>query len=328
MSAAPEPPVPAPGDGPGRADLPAALDQLLDEAEGVVAPSISALIWQGGEVRYTRRPERVYDLASLTKPLCTAELALGRVASGCLVLNEGHELLPPGVTLAHLLQHGAGWPAWRPFYELVPEGTPARRAEILRAVLDTPLANPPGAVHTYSDLGFIALGAVVEALGGGRLDTLWKGPLTWGDPRSEPTDGARGGPVNDLNARAMDGVAPHAGLYGTAEGVLEVARRWLDADVLPAGLVALAWKLRGPGTHVLGWDTPSPGGQSTAGASAPPDTVGHLGYTGTTVWLSPSRRLVSVLLTNRVAATLDPLPIRGLRRAFHELAWAYASRAR
>lgn len=305
-------------------DLPAALDALLEGAEGVVAPSISALVWQGGRVRYQRRPERVYDLASLTKPLCTAELALGRVASGCLVLDEGHPVLPAGVTVGQLLQHAAGWPAWRPFYELVPPGTPGRRAAIVRAVLETPREHPPGVVHTYSDLGFIALGAVVEALGGARLDQLWKGPLSWGDPRSEPTDGPRGGPVNDQNARAMDGVAPHAGLYGTVEGVLEVARRWLDAELLPAGLVALAWTLRGPGTHVLGWDTPSPGGQSTAGASAPPDTVGHLGYTGTTVWLSPSRRLVSILLTNRVATTLDPLPIRGLRRGFHELAWGFA----
>lgn len=281
-----------------------------------MAPSVSAVVWEDGRERYVRRPDRVYDLASLTKPLGTAEVALGLVAAGRLGLDDPHPLLPPGVNVRLLLQHGAGWPAWRPLHEGARD-----RAEVVARALASPLEHPPGTVHTYSDLGFLALGAVIEAVTGRRLDALVPGPLRWGDRRSEPTDGARGGPVNDLNARAMGGVAPHAGLYGSARDVVACVVRWLDAAVLPPELVRRAFTDRGLGTHVLGWDTPSPGGQSTAGASPPSDTVGHLGYTGTSVWLSPSRRRVAVLLTNRVAYGADPLPIRGLRQRWHQEAW-------
>ena len=294
----------------------ALIRTLLRDAEGTVAPSVSAVVWEDGRELLVRRPDRVYDLASLTKPLGTAELALRLVAEGRLSLDAGHALLPAGVTVRHLLQHAAGWPAWRPLHEGARD-----RAEVVARALAEPRVAAPGAVHTYSDLGFLALGAVIEAVAGRRLDALVPGPLRWGDRRSEPTDGARGGPVNDLNARAMDGVAPHAGLYGSARDVVACVVRWLDAAVLPAALVHRAFTERGPGTHALGWDTPSPGGQSTAGPRPPPDAVGHLGYTGTSVWLSPARRRVAVLLTNRVAYGVDPLPIRGLRQRWHQEAW-------
>jgi CubicO group peptidase (beta-lactamase class C family) len=279
---------------------------LLDDAEGRVAPSISAVVWEDGREVCARAPERVYDLASLTKVLCTTELALR------LDVDRGHALLPPGVTIAHLLQHASGWPAWRPFHERA-----AGRDAVVRAALDEPLVNAPGAVHTYSDVGFLALGAVIEAELGDRIDRLWEGPLRWGDPRSEPTDGARGGPVNDQNARAMGGVAPHAGLFGTAREVAAVATRFLDHP-----RAAEAFTRKGPGTHALGWDTPNPDGTSTAGPNPPADAVGHLGFTGTSVWMSPSRRRVVVLLTNRVAVGPDLAGIRALRRAFHQWAWA------
>lgn len=294
----------------------AAVDHLLGRAERGVAPSVSAVVWQDGRTLYARHPDRVYDLASLTKPLCTAEVALRLVAARRLDLDAGHGLLPAGVTIRHLLQHASGWPAWRPFH-----AEAADRADLVARVLATPLVNPPGAVHTYSDLGFIALGAVIEAVEGARIDALWRGPLRWGDPRSQTTGLGRGGPVHDDNARRMGGIAPHAGLYGSATEVAACAARWLTASVLPAALVHRAFTERGPGTHTLGWDTPSPGGQSTAGASPPPDAVGHLGFTGTSVWMSPGRGRVAVLLTNRVAAGEDLSAIRGVRRAFHGLAW-------
>ena len=173
------------------------LDTLLDGTEGLVAPSISALIQVDGVDRYVRHPDRVYDLASLTKPLATAEVTLDLIARGLLELDRGHPLLPPGVTVRHLLQHASGWPAWRPFHAAAPS-----RSGVVARVLAEPLEHPPGAVHTYSDLGFIALGAVIEAVTGVRLDGLSRGPLRWGDPTAEPTDGRRGGPVHDLNAQS------------------------------------------------------------------------------------------------------------------------------
>lgn len=287
------------------------IDPVLNDAEGRVAPAVSAGVWRDGRRVYARDPGRVYDLASLTKVLCTAELAVRAFPD----LDRGHPLLPAGVTLRHLLQHASGWPAWRPFHA---EATD--RADLVRRVLATPPEAPPGARHVYSDLGFIALGAVLEAEAGARLDRLWAGPLRWGDPRAEAT-GAPPGVVHDDNARRMDGVAPHAGLFGTVDEVAAVVHGWLDGSRVSHPLARRAFSERGPGSHALGWDTPSPGGRSTAGAEPPADAVGHLGFTGTSVWLSPERGVVAVLLTNRVALTTDREPINTLRRAFHGLAW-------
>lgn len=276
-------------------------------------------MWEDGHELYAREADLVYDLASLTKPLCTAELAMRHVAAGRLDLDAGHPLLPAGVTVAHLLQHCAGWPAWQPYHERF-----TGRDALYGAALSEPLVNPPGAVHTYSDIGFLALGAVIEALAG-PIEAQWTGPLRWGDARSEPTDGERGGPVHDPNARAMGGIAPHAGLFGSAREVASTAARWLDGDV---PLAALAWSRKGAGSHVLGWDTPNPDGTSTAGSAPPPGAVGHLGFTGTSLWISPSTRRIAVLLTNRVAYGPDLTGVRALRRAFHQAAWDLRRAAR
>jgi CubicO group peptidase (beta-lactamase class C family) len=289
-----------------------ALDALLTEAEGRVAPAISAAILVDGREVYAFRPDRVFDLASLTKPLCTAEVAMRMLAEGRIALDAGHPLLPAGVTIRHLLQHASGWPAWLPLYEK------GGRSDVIAAALAEPLVAAPGAVHCYSDIGFLGLGAVLEAVGGARIDALWRGSLPWSHAASEPTDGGRGGPVNDQNARAMGGIAPHAGLFGDARAVAAAAHRWLTGEIPWA---ERAFSERGPGTHALGWDTPSPGGASSAGPNPPADAVGHLGFTGTSVWMSPSRRIVAVLLTNRVALGSDLTGIRALRPAFHQRAW-------
>jgi len=296
------------------------LEALLADAEGRVAPSVSALVvdLSRDAPLLVRAPERIYDLASLTKVLCTTEVAMRAAASGVCPLDAGHALLPPGVTVRHLLQHASGWSAHRRFFE-----TCGTREAVVAAALSEPLEAAPGARHVYSDIGFLALGAVLEAQGGARIDTLFHAtwpetPFTWGHPSSEPTDGDRGGPVNDENARAMGGVAPHAGLFGTVFGVVEAARRWLEGNVPEA---ARAFTESGPGSHALGWDTAAQDGRSTAGAAPPADTVGHLGYTGTSLWMSPSRGRVAVLLTNRVHAGADLAGIRALRQAFHGACW-------
>jgi len=280
------------------------MRSLLEAAEGEVAPSISALVIERGQECFAHHADRVYDLASLTKVLCTTELALRH-----LDLENGHPLLPPGVTIAHVLQHTSGWPAWKAFF-------PARREEVIAAVLREPLVAAPGSVHCYSDLGFIALGAVLEAESGARLDALWTGPLRWGDARAEPT-GAPG--VHDENARAMEGVAPHAGLFGSAREVAAVVARWLDGNIPRA---REAFTRRGVGTHALGWDTPNPDGTSSAGPRPPPGAVGHLGFTGTSLWMDPVRGRIAVLLSNRVALPGDASKVKALRAAWHSEAWS------
>ncbi len=131
------------------------------------------------------------------------------------------------------------------------------------------------------------------------------------------------GQVHDDNAFVAAGVAGHAGLFGTAFAVLEVARAWLD-DLLP-GLdptVRDRFWAPAPGTSFrVGWDGPSPGG-STGGALEP-GAVGHLGFTGTSLWIEPGARRIYVLLSNRVYPFRgDAGPIRALRQHFHRLAAA------
>lgn len=304
-----------------RLALDLAVSLALDGAEAV-APVVSAVVWKAGVELYARAPDQAFDLASLTKPLCTAEVAMTAVDAGALSLQGGHPLLPRGVTIAQLLQHGAGFPAWRALW-LEGSWTEGCRADILRAAIATPLQSAPGSAHTYSDIGFLALGAVLEAVGGARLDELWDGALRWGDPLAAPTFcEERGaeivGTVHDRNAASMDGVAPHAGLFGSAREVATTAARWMTGGV-PMAYVAFA--RRGPGTHVLGWDTPNDDGTSSAGPRPPLGAFGHLGFTGTAVWMVPARGIVAVLLTNRVHSRTGPAPIRALRARFFQAVW-------
>lgn len=301
----------------------------------------------------------VFDLASMTKALATVSCCMAFAAAGRLPLDRPlSEILGRpvagggGITPRRLLSHVSGLPAWRPFHLEVPvltAGPAARRASILRAARDTRPLAPAGKQTVYSDIGFLQLTALVEHLGGKRLDRVFDElvpapglsfrPLeeAKGDRRVTrfvPTevDAERGllaGRVNDENAFAMGGVSGHAGLFGTATAVRRFAQTLLDAfhgraSWIPERVVREFWtKQRGPGTYALGWDTPSKTG-SSAGTNPPPDAVGHLGFTGTSIWISPAREAVAVLLTNRVWPDRSREAIKTFRPKFHDLVWAMA----
>lgn len=135
------------------------------------------------------------------------------------------------------------------------------------------------------------------------------------------------GVVHDDNAFVWGGVAGHAGLFGTAHGVLEVARAWLQ-NLLPGLEPAVRdrfWQRSSvPGsTRRLGWDGPSPDGSGTAGRALTSSAVGHTGYTGTSLWTDPdaeSGPTIFVLLSNRVHPTRTSDGIKALRPRFHEAA--------
>jgi len=301
---------------------------------GIPSASISVLV-EGREelhlsVGHARlvppRPvaeDQAYDLASVTKPLAGGTVAAALVERGALALDDPAArcvpALDPRITVRMLLQHAAGFPAWAPLYERVqPWGTAATRAAVVAAAVGTPLAAEPGTAHTYSDLGFLSLLAVLEAAGGARIDLLLQdlvlGPagltdLRWGWPGAAATEDCpvRGrvveGEVHDLNAFSMGGVSSHAGLFGTARSVARAGDAILDAvqgrrDDLPGRSLATFWTSRGPGSHACGWDTVSL--PSSTGSFWPADGVGHLGYTGTSLWIAPRQRVVVAFLTNRV----------------------------
>lgn len=292
----------------------------------------------------------VYDLASLTKVIAAGTLAMRHAAAGSLPLatrvverraaftGEGRD----AVTLVDLLGHAAGLPAHRPFYRRF-----AGRRAYGAAIAAEPLAYPPRTRHEYTDLGFVLLGLLLEDAGGQPLDTQfdrWRddavpGADLWFQvphpprPPIAPTeaDAWRGrvltGDVHDANAAALGGVAGHAGLFGTAAAVGAFARWFLGlwsgrqtgSAGVPAALAArFATRGEVPGSsRALAWDTMLP--TSSCGTRLSPVAIGHTGYTGTSLWIDPVRRLYVVLLSNRVhpdGGATDG--IRALRIAVHD----------
>ncbi|HEX9049469.1 MAG TPA: serine hydrolase domain-containing protein [Anaeromyxobacter sp.] len=235
----------------------------------------------------------------------------------------------------------------------------ARGKELVRAaVLAEPLEAPPGTRAVYCDPGFLALGFLLEAIDGERLarlaelrvfaplgmrDTLYLDGL---DPergwmrlldehrgfvpteRCEHRHEVNQGAVNDDNAWAMGGAAGHAGVFSTALDVAALGQAWLDAlrgrpSIVPAEIAAgFARRDATPGTtRALGWDTPSDEGSSLGArlGRGPRGAIGHLGFTGTSLWIDPDAEIVAVLLTNRVHPTRENERIRELRPRFHDL---------
>jgi CubicO group peptidase (beta-lactamase class C family) len=229
------------------------------------------------------------------------------------------------------------------------------REAVVQLIGEEPLIYEKGAKSLYSDLGFILLGAMIERVTGLTLDqwyeqavasVLHAGALTFcpitaeGHGRSAsncertsiaPTeyDERRNvllqGEVHDENAAALGGVAGHAGLFGTAESVLAVSGAWLrahhDQRTILSATVARRFTARGEdvpdSTWALGWDTPSR--PSSSGRYFSQASFGHLGYTGTSLWIDPARELEVVLLSNRVNPTRRNEKIREFRPLIHDL---------
>lgn len=331
-------------------------------ALAVVGPQGPLLLHHLGQAELQPRPRPVqadtaWDLASLTKILATTPLALALAEDGLLDLDRPLRALlpdaPEGVSARHCLQHSSGLPAWAPlFEEVIAErsswGTASLRQRLMQRARTIPAVAAPGRAHCYSDMGFLLLGAALEAAGGDRLDRLWeqrvRAPmgqdLRWGWPGAAATEDCpeRGrvlvGEVHDLNAAVMGGLAPHAGLFGDALAVAS-AGAWLlacgrgEARGLRPETVQRAFTEAGPGSHRLGFDSRSPEG-SSAGRHWPLDGVGHLGFTGTSLWLAPTQGVAVALCTNRVHPEVEggarpgqppgprTLAFRALRPAVHE----------
>ena len=299
----------------------------------------------------------VFDLASLTKPLATTLALMALTAQERLTLHAtlGAVLpvpwLPPdkgSLTLRSLLAHRAGLPAWRPFYREVmaaPEGD--RPTFLARLAAAEPLEYVPESATGYSDLGFMLLKAVVEEVSGQDLDSYCRKSLyqplglrTLGfTPKKQP-QGKRlpfaateeglipgresAGEVHDENAWAAGGVAGHAGLFGTGPEVFALAAALLrtyqgqevlkaiSSEVVREFLTPVAKDARTPG-----FDVPTPG-QSSAGRHFSSRSVGHTGFTGTSLWLDLEQGQMVVLLTNRVHLGRHNDKIKAFRPLFHE----------
>lgn len=237
------------------------------------------------------------------------------------------------------------------------------KQQVLKLISDEPLIYTRGTRSVYSDLGFMLLGFLVERLSGMPMD-IWFGetiaqplqadPMMYCPPvgrarlgvvrpaidasQIAPTeqDERRNrllcGEVHDENAAAMGGVAGHAGLFGTAESVLAVSGAWLRGyhgreSILDAKLVrqfTTRQESAAQSSWALGWDTPSV--PSSSGSSFSEQSFGHLGYTGTSLWIDPLRELEVVLLSNRVHPSRRNEKIKTFRPYIHDLVyWEFVS---
>jgi CubicO group peptidase (beta-lactamase class C family) len=347
------------------------VDRLMHRglADGVF-PGAVLLVDRGGKLlvhaaygvanRFTGLPvtyETLFDLASLTKPLATA-LALMRMhRQGRLELEAPLGAVLPafaggdarGVTVGRLLSHTAGFTDYRPFYlELAARPAAERRGALRERLAAERLASAPGERMLYSDLGFMILEWVVEAVDGRRLDRFAAeelyGPLGLAESlffidlarpapplsRFAATEECpwRGrlitGEVHDENAHAVGGIAGHAGLFGTAAGIRRLLAELLrayhgerDGPLFPRRTLRRFLE-RVPGTDkCLGFDMPAELG-SSCGRFFPPSAVGHLGFTGTSFWVDLERRIMVILLTNRVHPSRANTAIRAFRPLLHD----------
>jgi CubicO group peptidase (beta-lactamase class C family) len=288
----------------------------------------------------------IFDLASLTKVLATTSLVMRLLENGALALDQPVRKWIPawrgtdreGVTLRSLLTHSSGLTAWLPFYR-----DHSGRQEFEHAISSLPLEYPPDSQAIYSDLGFMLLGFIIEDAGARAfrsqaedlLRTLTAAPLMFNPPAqlrplTAPTehDPWRGrrlvGEVHDENCWALGGAAGHAGLFGTAQAVGDIARAVLgareagDVRLARADTARLFVKRHShlTGSRALGWDTMLP--TSSCGTQMSPSSFGHTGFTGTSLWIDPDRDVYVVFLTNRVNPTRGNTAIQQIRPALHD----------
>lgn len=305
---------------------------------------------------YGRKPvddETFFDLASLTKPLVTSLSLISLLKEEKLhvedKLSDYFDFNSPDktqISIFHLLTHSSGLPAHRPYFLKLQKVTQNQRMEkVIEWILSEKLSFQPGTNNLYSDLGFILLGKIIEKITGESLDQYWTkkvlrpldldNVLFFGNKQFErtPLFAETGtcpwsnkklcGTVHDDNCRALGGVAGHAGVFGSTRGVLalcdniekQFGRDKQSQDYDPAyKRKILSSKY---GNWIFGFDTPTTG-ISSSGKYFSKQSIGHLGFTGTSFWIDVERGISIVLLTNRVVYADSLIPIKIFRPLLHD----------
>jgi CubicO group peptidase (beta-lactamase class C family) len=332
----------------------AAVAQLIDEARlarsfpgcSIEVGRRDGPLWQWATGTLTYEPtappvahDTIFDLASLTKVLAATPVAMALVRSRRLLLTSPVSAYVPDwrgadrttVTIADLLEHAAGLPAW---WDLYRRGR--TRREFAFEIGALPLEYAPRSRSIYTDLGFILLGIILEEAGGSPLEVQFDAAFEHPDmvftppsalrTRIAPTTDDRHwrkrllvGEVEDENAWAIGGVAGHAGVFGTAPAVGAYARLVLRTlrEETPLGEPWLLHRFlsasRVPhSSRALGWDLMRP--TSSCGHRLSATAFGHTGFTGVSLWIDPQKDVYVVLLTNRVHPQRPTDPNDGLAR--------------
>lgn len=289
----------------------------------------------------------IFDIASVTKVVATTAMTMILYERGVLDLETPVAAIVPEflsddsnrahVTVRMLLAHTSGLPAYEKLFQHHPN-----REALLHAAFATDLVSAPGILAEYSDIGFIILGVTLERLADEPLDTFCQrevfGPLAMSHTTFNPGPALREtiaptaddrsfrhriiqGEVQDDNASVLGGIAGHAGLFSTAGDLALFAHTMLNEGypiLRPETVRLFTRREETPAgtSRALGWDTPSSPSQS--GKYLSPRSFGHLGYTGTSLWIDPDRQLSITLLTNRTWPDCQNQDIKRLRPSFHD----------
>ena len=291
----------------------------------------------------------IYDVASLTKVLSTTPVAMKLIQKKLLsldfYLSDFYPVFNIGnkkkITVRHLLTHSSGLPPYVEYYKIDSVET---KSDIINNIVNLDLEYEPDEKMIYSDLGMILLYDIIEKVSNSSLDKLsdkyfykpFNMSNTYFNPINKdivvPTEYDNHyrmklikGEVHDENAYILNGVSGHAGLFSNAtdigifskfflnEGVL-FGRRYLKKDLIRM----FTSKKKNPvhSDRALGWDTPSKKG-SSSGDYFSTGSYGHLGFTGTSLWIDPNEEIIIVFLTNRVYPTRNNKGIYNIRRELH-----------
>ncbi len=293
----------------------------------------------------------LFDLASLTKPLVTLLSVLTLIEKKEVSWFDTVDTIFPllsadsckDLDIYHLLCHASGLPAHKVYWpELETMSFQRRRQWLISKIINEERAYKKGREHVYSDIGYLLLGFIVEEKSGQNLADFWKEtiakplgiekklffPSRYPAPEhlfvaTSIEEKNRPGVVNDDNCRALGGVSGHAGLFGTPSAVLTLCQELLFSlnekeNRLPFSSQTLqrACARAGDSDWTAGFSLPSRQ-DSSSGSYFSEQSIGHLGFTGTSFWIDPVKELVVVLLTNRVIMGEERQGIKELRPRIH-----------
>ncbi len=288
----------------------------------------------------------IFDLASLTKVIATTTAAMICVDRELFSINDKVSTYIPAfaqngkenVTIKNLLMHNSGLTAYKKFYALYSDPQ-----QVLDDIYAEQPAYSPGTKTVYSDLGMITLGKVIEKVTGKSLDVFCSeeifSPLEMGDTYYNPPKALRHriaptefdhywrnrlliGEVHDETASLLNGVSGHAGLFSTAGDISKVLQMLLQKGIYEGKRIidsstVKIFLTRQSNGRALGWDMKSPEG-SSAGSLFSDQSYGHTGFTGTSVWTDPVRKLFVVFLTNRVYPMRENNKLIKIRPKLHD----------
>ncbi len=295
------------------------------------------------------KKDAIFDLASLTKPLSTSLVAMKLIQEKIISLDLSiSEFIPvpedkKDITFRMLLSHSSGLPSWRPYYiRLSKYPLKIRKKMIVDWILKEKLLFYPGSRETYSDLDFILLSYLFEKITGRDIKEIaeeiynllgfsytflgiskkkikredfsatelckWRKRIIQGE-------------VHDENAFSLGGYSGHAGLFSTAKEVYDLCSILLDhyegerGDIFKPDILKEFFKKQN-NRWTLGWDTPTK--NSSSGKLFSKNSIGHLGFTGSSIWMDLDKKIIVVFLTNRIHPGRENQKIKAFRPILHD----------